>query len=412
MFTTEHPVLPFGCGRSYGDVCLNNGGALIDTRPLSRFLAFNRDTGIIQCEAGVTLRRVMDLVVPHGWFLTAAPGTKHVTVGGAIANDVHGKNHHRVGTFGHSVRRFELLRSSGERVVCSRSANADLFHATIGGIGLTGLILWAELQLQRVASAFFEAEQTAFATLDDFFDAAETADRQYDYTVAWIDAAGGRSRLGRGVLFQGRHALDPALGLGAQQRRGMPIPVDLPRSILSRPVIQLFNEAYWQKASWQRGRQLVHYDGFLFPLDRLRRWNRLYGKAGLLQYQCVLPPDAGRDAVRELLLITRRSGHVPTLSVLKVFGKRAPEGLLSFPRPGVTLALDFPMRGQPTHDLMDRLDDVVFATGGALYPAKDARMPPAAFERSFPALPEFVKFVDPRFSSSFWRRVVPGAARQ
>ncbi|BCX80917.1 hypothetical protein MIT9_P0495 [Methylomarinovum caldicuralii] len=397
---TDRPLLPHGNGRSYGDVCLNAGGVLLRTRPLDRFIVFDRATGRLRCEAGVLLRDILNLTVPQGWFPAVTPGTQYVTVGGAIANDVHGKNHHVAGSFGHHVRCLELLRSDGTRMLCSPEKNPDWFRATVGGLGLTGLITWAELQLIPIANPALVTETHSFATLDGFWDLNRELERRWPYTVAWIDCT---ARLGRGLLLAGAHAPMQAHPF-AWRSRSWRFPLEPPISLVNSLSLRLFNQIYYHLPRG-KGRQLSHYQPFFYPLDRIREWNRLYGRRGFFQYQCVLPPQAARKGVAELLQCIAASGSGSFLAVLKTFGDKPSAGMLSFPRPGVTLALDFPNRGPETLALFRELDAVVRDAGGGLYPAKDARMPGELFRRAYPEWENFQRFIDPQFSSSFWRRV-------
>ena len=402
--TTTHTLLPYGNGRSYGDCCLNGKEALIDMRPLDRFLSFNPETGILRCEAGTLLADILSTVVPHGWFLPVTPGTRFVTVGGAIANDVHGKNHHRTGTFGSHVRNLVLRRSDLGIVQCSQKENQQLFHATIAGLGLTGLILQAEIQLRPITNPGIHVETIRFPNLDGFFDLSIESDRDNEYTVAWIDClARGRS-LGRGHFIRGNHAtsqekLPPSPG------KTWSFPVELPFPLVNTWSLKAFNSLYYRKQLVQTRHTYIHYEPFFYPLDGIRYWNRIYGRQGFLQYQCAVPTTSARESIRVLLETIASARKGSFLSVLKVFGNRPSPGMLSFPRPGVTLALDFPNEGQPTLDLLDQLDLIVAGAGGAVYPAKDARMSANHFQEYFPRWKEFESLVDPRFSSSFWRRV-------
>ncbi len=399
-----HFLLPYGNGRSYGDSCLNDGGALLDMRGLDRFLSFDHSTGILRCEAGVLLADILALVVPVGWFLPVTPGTRFVTVGGAIANDVHGKNHHRTGTFGQHVQRLALRRSDQGVVLCSVTENADLFHATIAGLGLTGAIVWAEIQLRPIANAAMDTETIRFSNLDAFFDLSGESDRDYEYTVAWIDCLAQGKSLGRGLFMRGNHAT-PQEKLPAPPGKTRGFPVDMPFPLVNAWSLRAFNSLYYRKQFAQMRRTITHYEPFFYPLDGVLHWNRFYGRRGFLQYQCVVPPESAKESIRALLEIiaTARSGSF--LAVLKVFGNRFSPSLLSFPRPGATLALDFPNQGQHTLDLLDQLDTIVASAGGAVYPAKDARMSGEHFRQYFPRWEEFQRYIDPRFSSSFWRRV-------
>jgi len=398
----EAPLLARGCGRSYGDSCLNEGGTLVDTTRLDRLIAFDRVNGIVRCEAGATVERLLDAIVPAGWFLPVTPGTRCITIGGAIANDVHGKNHHRAGTFGCHVRAFELLRSDGSRVECSPSRNADLFAATIGGLGLTGLITWAEFGLRALVSAMLDAETIRFHGVDEFLALSSESSETFEHTVAWVDATSRGGAFGRGLFMRANHAQVAGPLVPASGALRLAIPFDIPVA-RTRTVVRAFNAAHFHGS--RLGRRRTHLQPFFYPLDALAGWNRLYGRGGFVQHQCVVAPAHARGAVVALLDAITASGEASFLSVLKVFGDRPSPGLLSFPRPGVTLALDFPMRGERTLALLDRLDAIVMEAGGAIYPAKDARMSRETFARSFPRLEAFTRHVDPAFSSSFWRRV-------
>lgn len=400
----ERPLLAQGLGRSYGDVCLNADGTLLATRGLDRFLALDEGGPTLTCEAGVSLGEILRLVVPRGLFLPVVPGTKHVTVGGAIANDIHGKNHHREGTFGRHVRALELLRSDGRRLTCSPTSNPGLFAATVGGLGLTGLILSATLSLRRVPSAWVDAESLPVRDLDHFLELSAASDATHEYTVAWIDCLARGPRAGRGILHRANAAEAPGRPAAMRGPARLSVPFELPFSPLHRLTVAAFNAAY-HAANARKGRRLEHVEPFFFPLDGVDRWNRVYGPGGLLQFQCAIPRDAAPAAIRTLLDRIAASGEGSFLAVLKGFGAVGSPGLLSFPRPGVTLAMDFPYRGARTERLFRELHAVTFDAGGALYPAKDAHMSAEAFRRSYPRLGEFRAHVDPAFSSSFWRRV-------
>jgi FAD/FMN-containing dehydrogenase len=396
------PVLPYACGRSYGDSCLNDGGVLLDVRGLDRLIAFDLERGLLRCEAGVTLADILALTVPHGWFLPVVPGTRWVSVGGAIANDIHGKNHHRTGTFGAHVTRLELLRSSGERVLCA--PDDALFQATVGGLGLTGVILWAEIRLARVPGAGIAVERIRFPGLDAFFELS-AEDQAFEYTVAWVDCLARGRRLGRGIYMRGDHApIDGPVPSPVRPAR-LTVPVDAPAGLLNRLTLGLFNEAYYRAQAGTRRRAIVPYAPFFFPLDGVGDWSRLYGPRGFVQYQCVVPDAPGAEPVRTIFERIARSGEPASLAVLKRFGTARSPGLLSFPRAGITLAVDFAVRGPRTWALLDDLDAVVREAGGAVYPAKDARMSPESFRAFFPGLERFTAHRDPKFSSSFWRRV-------
>jgi FAD/FMN-containing dehydrogenase len=397
-------LLPGGCGRSYGDSCLNPGGALLRMRALDRFIEFDRDRGVLRCEAGVTLAEVLELIVPCGWFIPVSPGTRFVTVGGALANDVHGKNHHCAGTFGRHVRRFELLRSDDRRLECSRETNAPWFAATVGGLGLTGIVTWIELELRRIEGPWLEVETLRMRDLDEFFELARGSERSHEYTVAWLDCSVGGAALGRGIFERARHAAAPG-GTARAARGAWQVPFTPPVSCVHTGSVRAFN--FWRYHSHGAAprRQLAHYESFFYPLDGIGAWNRLYGPRGFRQYQCVLPDEAAVAGSRELLQEIVASGLASALAVLKTFGDLPSPGMLSFPRRGVTLAVDFPEEGARLAALFIRLDAIVMRLGGRLYPAKDSRMPAETFRAGYPNWRDFAEFVDPRASSGFWRRV-------
>ncbi|MFZ3034842.1 MAG: FAD-binding oxidoreductase [Parvibaculum sp.] len=404
-------VLPYGAGRSYGDSCLNTGGLLLGTSALDHFISFDHESGLLTCEAGVTLAEIIDLALPHGWFLPVTPGTKFVTLGGAIANDVHGKNHHREGTLGAHVVSFELMTSDGARRVCSTNENAEFFAATIGGLGLTGLVTSATIQLKRVASSFLSGTSTKFENLDEFFQLSDSAAADHEYTVSWIDCLSADASLGRGIFMAANQAgVEEVRDKGAKEPRSLPlvVPIMPPISLVNQLTLKPFNWAYYHRQRAPQVTRLWYYNSFHYPLDAIAHWNRIYGPKGLLQYQCVVPAADQEVVSRALLEEISRSGQGSFLVVFKTFGAKASPGLLSFPMEGATLALDFPIRGPSTFALLDRLDAIVVEAGGRIYPAKDARMSGETFRRGYPRLEEFLKFVDPRFSSSFERRVMRG----
>ncbi len=405
VFRGSKPLLPIGNSRSQGDSCLNEDGTLLDMRGLNHFLAFDAERGILRCEAGVTLADILTLIVPHGWFLTVTPGTKYITVGGAIANDVHGKNHERVGTFGNVVEKFELVRSTGETLICSRQENHELWQATIGGLGLTGAIIWAEIKLRPISTQFIAEKIIPLRSIDDFFHVATS---EFEYSVAWLDCLARGRRLGQGHLLLGNHVEADTSPHGQSldvrlMRPRFTIPVDAPNWLINRSSVAIFNTLWRQRR--QRTHE-VHFNPFFYPLDGVEQWNRLYGKRGFFQYQCVVPRVGGHEVVRELLARIAHSGLASFLSTLKLMGDVRSEGILSFSRPGISFAVDFANAGQPTLDLFNRLDEIVQQAGGALYPAKDSRMSPAMFRHSFPRWQEFTQYIDPALSSSFWRRIM------
>ena len=396
-------ILARGLGRSYGDCGLNDQGVLLPTLAMNHLLAFDAETGVLRCEAGTSLDAVLQFAVPRGWFLPTTPGTKFITVGGAIANDVHGKNHHRAGTFGRHVRRFELLRSDGSRNICSPTENSDLFAATIGGIGLTGLITWAEFSLRKITSAFIETETIKFGGLDEFFEISAESDTDCEHTVAWVDCLAEGKSLGRGLFMRGNHAVRGPLEAHRPPR--LAVPFDFPAAALNPASVKAFNTLYYGKVLNRVTHSSPHYEPFFYPLDSVHHWNRIYGRRGFFQYQFVVPPTPDAAALREIFERVARSGQASFLAVLKMFGDVKSPGLMSFPQPGVTLALDFANQGERTLELFRELDRVVLAAGGRFYAAKDARLPAECFFKTYPNAEKFSAFIDPAFSSSFWRRV-------
>lgn len=402
----EGKSLPHGNGRSYGDSCLNDGGVLLRTRNMDRYIRFDPLSGELECEAGLLLSDILDVIVPQGWFLPVTPGTKYVTVGGAIANDVHGKNHHVTGTFGQHVLNLVLLRSDGSRIACSPEREQNWFAATVGGLGLTGLITQATLKLRRIAGPWMSTETHRFQNLEGFFRLSEQSDQDYEYTVAWIDCAGDGPALGRGLFTRANHGpAYPDIRPAAPSRR-LKVPVVPPFSLINGLSLKVFNSLYYHRQHALAVHATTHYEPYFYPLDGIGDWNRIYGPNGFMQYQCVIPPNMAREGTEHLLRTIASHGDGSFLAVLKQFGNRPSPGMLSFPRQGTTLALDFPNRGERTLRLLEKLDDIVAEAGGAVYPAKDARMSGRRFRQYFPAWDAFSHFIDPRFSSSFWRRVM------
>ena len=396
-------MLAVGMGRSYGDVCLLQNGTLLRTPNLDRLISFDGETGLLRCEAGVTLAEILDFAVPRGWFLPVSPGTKYVTIGGAIANDIHGKNHHVAGTFGCHTTCFELVRSDGTQLLCSATQNADWYAATIGGMGLTGMIAWAEVQMRPIVSRRIRLQSTKFVGLEEFV-ALSKASTDSEYTVAWIDCVAQGGNFARGIFMQGEH--DPDQGpLTPLVKPKVAMPFDLPAIALSRLTVGAFNTLYYRKQMSKQKTGLVDYEPFFYPLDRILQWNRLYGKQGLLQFQCVLPWESDPMGMIQTLKAITASGLASFLAVIKVFGDVESPGMMSFPMPGITLALDFPIRREVSFGLLDKLADITAEFGGRMYPAKDACMSAAHFQQFYPQWQQFSSYIDPSFSSSFWQRV-------
>lgn len=397
-------LLAYGNGRSYGDSCQNTGGTLIDMRNCGKILGFDKATGVLEAEAGVLLADVIEFAAPLGFFPPVVPGTKFVTLGGAVANDIHGKNHHRRGTFGCHVISLGLLRSDGNEYNCSPSRNPGLFSATIGGMGLTGLITSVSLRLIKVSSLEIEETVTPFGSLGDFFDQAAEADKANEYAVAWIDQLATGGAEGRGLLITGNHARGRPRAPGKLAGNRFSVPVRPPVNLLNRPFVRIFNAAYRMAKSRGPVRRYSSPDSFFFPLDGVANWNWLYGPRGLVQHQSVVPECEARRTVSKLLAAARDGGNASFLTVLKRFGTLRSPGTISFPRPGYTLTLDFAFQGPRTVDLMQRLNRITTEAGGAVNPYKDAHMSGETFAASFPSWPELEAKRDPAFMSDFWAR--------
>jgi decaprenylphospho-beta-D-ribofuranose 2-oxidase len=409
-------VLARGLGRSYGDACYNTAGATVLMERLNRFLSFDSATGILECEPGVTFLELLRHFVPRGFFPPVTPGTKFVTLGGALACDVHGKNHHLDGSFSNHVLDFDLLTASGEILPCSRTENPQLFRGTVGGLGLTGVVTRIRLRLRPIETSYVVVDYERAVNLDDALDRLEARDDAYAYSVAWIDCLARGPAVGRSVLMRGNPARPEEVrhaGVGELLRGGRPqrlrVPLDAPELLLNRSSIRAFNALYYRRYPVDGRGRLVHFEPFFYPLDGIGDWNRLYGRRGFVQYQLLLPPAEARAGLLEALEVLSASGAPSFLAVLKRFGAVEESGLLSFPRPGFTLALDLPWRGEPTETLLDKLDRMVLAKGGRVYLAKDARLGPERVADMYPDLNawrEIKATIDPesRFSSDLSRR--------
>jgi decaprenylphospho-beta-D-ribofuranose 2-oxidase len=380
-----------GNGRAYGDAAIGLDKTLL-TRRLNRMISFDPSSGRLEVEAGVLLADILDFAIPRGFFPPVVPGTKFVSVGGMIAADVHGKNHHVDGSFGRHVEKFDLALPDGRRTVCSAHDNSELFLATIGGMGLTGTILSATFALRRIETSLMRQRTIVAANLDAALGALETT-LDATYSVAWIDCLARGASTGRALVYRGEHACAGDLpdGMPAFQpaRKGrLKVPFDMPSAILSRPSVTAFNEVYFRRGAAKAGNDLlVGIDPYFFPLDGVGNWNRIYGARGFVQHQCVIPKAASSRALAEILDRIRRLGSPSFLAVLKLLG--AADGLLSFPMEGYTLALDFPA-SRTTLQLLDDIDRILVAAGGRIYLAKDARQQRATFESGYAdALPRF-----------------------
>jgi len=396
-------TLPYGSGRSYGDSCLATSDQVIVTRSMDRLIKADWKKGRIVVEAGITLAQILEVAIPLGWFLPVTPGTQFVTVGGAIANDVHGKNHHRRGTFGNHVNSFGLLRSNEGHLTCSREENTKFYSASIGGLGLTGIITWCDISLLPITSSAIDSTKVRFSNLSDFFALSTELDHQHEYSVAWIDCLAKGSEVGRGVYIVGDHAKYGQLTVRKNSK--LNVPITPPLSPINRYTLNWFNKAYWQLQPEKKFRQNVHYEPFFYPLDGILNWNRIYGPKGFQQFQCVIPEVNAEPAIHELLSAIAKAGEGSFLAVLKRCGDVTSPGLLSFPLPGTSLALDFSQKTGLEPNLFRKLDAIVAASGGRLYPAKDAHMSGDYFRCFYPAWEQVEALRDPAIKSRFWKRV-------
>ena len=398
----DQKILAHGMGRSYGDVCLNPGGSLRFTHNLDRFLNFNPESGELVCEAGVLLGDVQRMFSAKGWMLQVTPGTQYVTMGGALANDVHGKNHHSQGCFSNHVNWLQLERTDGELINCSPSDNTAWFEATAGGLGLTGVVRQLSINLKPVQSSWLDTEILFFSNLEEFFQLSEESEANWEYTVSWLDC--GSSKHNRGIFIRANHSETPGEPLSSGGSIGMPfVP---PFSLVNRLSVAAFNHLYFHANKYKCGMSKSHYQSYFYPLDGILNWNRMYGPRGFYQYQLVIPRQSGLPAIEAVLDEISTSGQGSFLSVLKTFGNKPSPGLLSFPLEGITLALDFTNRGDDTLRLFDRLDSIVKEAKGRLYPAKDARMPEGLFTDGYPNLGQFIPYRDPGISSGLSRRLM------
>jgi FAD/FMN-containing dehydrogenase len=392
--------LAHGNGGSYGDSAHNRSGMLVRTSEQRQIVSFDPLTGVLIAQPGITLGEIILAIAPHGWFLPVTPGTKHVTLGGAIANDVHGKNHHRRGSFGCHVLSFDLLRSDGRVLRCSADNNGKLFSATIGGFGLTGLIVSATVQMMRTGAIDVAETVSSFGSIGEYLDLAEGMDAGNEYAVAWLDQL---STEGRGLLLTANHCADGPFRPHRAKPR-LSVPFQPPFNCLNGLSLKAFNALYFRAKSQSRDAVKSGYDGYFYPLDQIGNWNYLYGSKGLFQHQSVIPFEAAREVLPILLEASRKAGQASFLTVLKRFGSVASPSLTPFARPGYTLTLDFPNRGAKTLKLLEELDLITVAAGGAVNGYKDARMSPQTFAASYPAWRQLEALRDPAFMSDFWVR--------
>lgn len=393
----------YGQGRSYGDVALNDGGRVLCTQFLSRVQKFDIKKGILRAESGITLDKILELIVPKGWFLPVTPGSKFVSLGGAVANDVHGKNHHHSGSFGAHVRRIGLKRSDGETLLLSTGQNRELFNLTISGLGLTGFIEWVEIQLLPIQSRNMEVENFPYDSLGSFFELSEVS-KDWQYTVAWIDCFASDKSLGRGVFTRARHCSMPSSLKTQDSKSNIKWPMDMPSWLMNKATIKSFNALYRMRPA-ARFHGNFSYEPFFFPLDQIQGWNKLYGRRGFFQHQCIVPKKSAEKAMKHLLETINRSGQGSFLAVMKNHGVELSPGLNSFCLEGTSLALDFSNNGELTLKLLNSLDEIVREHGGRIYPAKDGSMSSSMYKLGFPNWKRIEELRDPAINSSFWKRV-------
>jgi decaprenylphospho-beta-D-ribofuranose 2-oxidase len=390
----EDSLIVRGAGRCYGDSSL--ASSILNSTKFNHILEFDSEKGVLFCEAGVSLEKVIDLILPYGWFLPITPGTKFITVGGAVASNVHGKNHHKEGCFCDHVMSIDLMNDEGETKSITKDQDPELFDLTAGGMGLTGAILKVKFQLKKVDSSFISQKSVAAKNLDEIFDLFENH-QDTTYTMAWIDCFQKGKDLGRSIFYAGEHAsLDElpenkrSKPLELAKKGKLTIPFSLPGFILNKWSIKLFNWAYYFKNKWTQGKGLLSYDPFFYPLDGILHWNRMYGKAGFVQYQFVIPLQQSKEGLKEILTKINEKGMGSFLAVLKLFGPQ--HGVFAFPMEGYTLALDFPIR-KGLFEFLDELDELVHKHGGRLYLTKDARMKKDIFEKGYTNAAEIRKLI-------------------
>lgn len=386
-------VIPRGNGRCYGDASLSS--VTISTLKFDKILFFDTAKGIIEAQSGVTLDQILEIIVPKGWFLPVTPGTKFVTVGGVVASDVHGKNHHVDGSFSRHVVDLQLMLSSGEIVHCNKNENEELFEATCGGMGLTGVIVSIKFRLKKIETSYIAQKKIRAQNLEELLDLFE-ANKNYTYSVAWIDCLKKGKDSGRSLLILGEHATVDQLSpkqkeepLKLPSEKSISFPVNLPGWVLNNFTVRTFNFLYYHKNIKKEASDVIPYEPFFYPLDAILHWNRGYGKKGFVQYQFVIPMEH-KDGLITILKKISDKGWGSFLAVLKIFGEQ--NDFISFPMQGYTLALDFPVR-KGLFEFLDELDQIVLQFGGRIYLSKDARMKSGTFWKSYANSKQFVSII-------------------
>lgn len=396
--------LPYGRGRSYGDSCLNSSGVLLDSSNFSSMISFDTKNGIFEGGAGMTFNDLLSITIPNSFFVPVSPGTQFATLGGGLANDVHGKNHHFEGSFGNHIISFKLYRE-GELLECSRTQNVEIFRATIGGLGLTGFILSVKIKLKKIFNSYINVENIKFNSLDEFFVLSEESEKKYEYLVSWIDCTSLEGSLINGIFSRGNHSNDKKLGNTFRHEFNISYPFRQKRSFVNKLTLKPFNFLYYNKQIRKTLKKTQYYRSFFYPLDSILNWNYVYGSQGFLQHQSLIPKEHAVKHLSKMLKIIKNSGQGSFLVVLKVMGNIKSEGLLSFPCEGVTLAIDFAYRGSSTLELFEKLNKIVIEAGGRIYPAKDACMTAKDFKISYSKWQEIENLRDKNIISDFWKRV-------
>ena len=379
---SKEGTIAYGNGRSYGDSCISEN--IIGFKKWNHFLSFNKNIGVLKIQSGVLLSEIIEIIVPHGWFLKVNPGTKLITVGGAIASDIHGKNHHVEGCFSECLNWFNLLLPSGDVIKCSKEENTDFFYSTCGGMGLTGFIIEVEIQLKSINSIYINQKVTKTNTLEETFEVFESIKNEL-YSVAWIDCLSKGNKIGRSLIISGDFDNDGYLNYNPKKR--LNIPFNFPSFLLNTLTVKIFNFLYYNKVFKKISFQKVELDSFFFPLDSIRNWNRIYGKKGFTQYQFILPKQESFEGLKSILNEISNSGKGSFLAVLKLYGKEN-KNYLSFPLEGYSLALDFKIE-EGLFELLDRLDQIVLKHKGRIYLSKDVRVSKDVFEKGYPQINKF-----------------------
>lgn len=415
----KQPVIARGRGCSYGDAALNQQGQVILTERLNHFLAFDRERGVLTVEAGITLAEILTVIIPCGWFLPVTPGTQHASLGGCVASDVHGKNHLQRGSIGQHILALELIQCADKVTFCSTNENPDLFWATVGGMGLTGIIGTVSLQLIPIPSSYMAVSYQPTSDLEHTFTMLNHYSAHDPYRIAWLDLLCTAKTLGRGIIMTAHHAevneLSTSLRthpLSRFSKRRFSIPAHCPPWLLNKALLKFYNHHYWhkqQRKNFSNSPHILSYQDYFYPLDHIQHWNRLYGKRGFIQYQCVLPHANALENTQKMLQLLHNNHYPVFLATLKCFGA-SEQGMLSFPLPGFTLALDLPLLDQQLFSVLAQLDEIVANAGGRIYLAKDTHLSESLFRDMYPRYTEWLRLkneFDPNhiFRSSLSQRL-------